>query len=44
MYSELEELQLVPNEIGWDAMIFGNVLVIWRDIQKWYDRTLEKRY
>jgi hypothetical protein len=36
--TELMELQAAQRAIIWDALLFGNITIQWREVQEWFYR------
>jgi hypothetical protein len=43
MEHNLQELQYAQDEIGWDKFMFGNISILWQDIQVQYFREIAKQ-
>jgi hypothetical protein len=43
MENDLQELQDAQDEIGWETFIFGNISVLWQEIQAQYFREIGKQ-
>jgi hypothetical protein len=43
MEHDLQELQDAQDEIGWDKLMFGNISVLWQDIQAQYFQEIGKQ-
>jgi hypothetical protein len=43
MEHDLQELQDVQDDIGWDKLMFGNISVLWQEIQAQYFREIGKQ-
>jgi hypothetical protein len=43
MEHELQELQAAQDDIGWDKFMFGNISVLWQEIQAQYFREIGKQ-
>jgi hypothetical protein len=43
MEHDLQELQDAQDDIGWDKFMFGNISVLWQEIQAQYFREIGKQ-
>jgi hypothetical protein len=43
MEHDLQELQYAQDDIGWDKFMFGNIYVLWQEIQSQYFREIGKQ-
>jgi hypothetical protein len=43
MEHDLQELQDAQDEIGWDKFTFGNISILWQDIQAQYFQEIGKQ-
>jgi hypothetical protein len=43
MEHDLQELEDAQDEIGWDTFMFGNIYVLWQEIQAQYFREIGKQ-
>jgi hypothetical protein len=43
MDHDLQELQDAQDEIGWDKFMFGNISLLWQEIQAQYFREIGKQ-